>query len=158
MKYLQIITVLIFIGLGFTSCEPDQDLAIDKVATNNTIVGVWKPIMEIKVCIEGQRHIEHFTECEQKSRFTFHSDNTYASEEWKSKSPNSKECALDDTISGVWSKDKDQLTVQEGGISELLTVYKLNNKEMEVGKIANTGQCVDGKFLETISTVFERQD
>lgn len=95
-KVLILILISIFISCS-SSSEEVEDIVTENNSTENTIIGIWKPIKNVN---KRYGKIESYvlSECQQKSRLTFKKDGTFI------RATINSDCEQDTerTYNGIW--------------------------------------------------------
>lgn len=161
MKKRNLFVGLLTVLMLFSCPSEDDNPSIDP------LIGVWKPIKEVETYIDNTINEVDYSECHQKSRYTFNKNGALNIQEFANNefTGNCNEKTEPVLTSGSWEKDSDgnyrirttytytanQQSYTDNDIPDVF-LFENNNKTLKFG-YAND-EIIDGKQLKNYYTVF----
>lgn len=126
MKTMKLFCGLLIGLLVFTSCSSDDDAS----ASEELLIGTWKPVKEVDVCSTGNEEIYILDDCEQTGRITFASSGTLSILEYLLINDI---CEEDFNAMGTWVLNGDNLTVTIEGDTITPTFLEVYDNFLRIG-------------------------
>ncbi len=110
---------------------------------NNSIIGVWKLIATVDVCVDGTESVRTFNSCEQKGRITFFENGSVRNIGY---SDHNGDCEMRYDQNGDWTMGNNSLTISwDYGEVDKLTIFELSNNTLNLGYYDTDANCNSGK-------------
>lgn len=99
MKTIRLLSLALLTLILFSCSSNDNNLS------QNSIVGVWKPIKSVDICPDEQPTSRDYSICQQKYRVIFYENGNWEETEYEDYNG----CTLDDIINATWSVSNGKL-------------------------------------------------